>query len=608
MELDSYIDLYLAETQENLRLLNQCLLGLESGSADTELDEAFRAAHTIKGTAAMMGFPEVAEVAHALEDLLDQLRTGDRTIDSVLIDELFAAVDLLERTNESVATGGTPESAQEQERAALVVRVEFEANCILKAARAAVVLRNIGRIAQVIGTIPAALDDDFVGSFQLFVVAGGDREALASAARSAGEVAAVEVAEALGIDVAAALEAAADAAREGSGAASAGPAGADQGGGSSSRRFLRIDAEHLARLGDGVADLGILCGRIEAVAARLEDPLLTGLLEGIRRRISELEHTTLEARLVPVGEVFHRFPRLVRDTATALGKSVEFRLEGQEIEADRRVLEEVADPLVHLLRNAVDHGLERPEEREAAGKSPRGVLVLRAVRDRSSIRIEIEDDGRGVAEERVLEKARSLGLFSGEGPASNEELLRLLSHPGFSTAGEVTGVSGRGVGLDAVVNRIRALGGAVTLKTEPSRGTTFGLRLPSNLTMTQSLRVCVGGEDYAIPLTHVAEAVELRAVEVAAGGAAITLRGEELPLVRLSAVLQVAEQGREEAAVVIEVAERRFALAVDELVGREQIVVKSFVVAAGTLPIFTGATLLADGRPALVLDPISVLR
>lgn len=607
MELDSYIDLYLAETQENLRLLNQCLLGLESGGAGAELDEAFRAAHTIKGTAAMMGFPEVAEVAHALEDLLDQLRTGDRTIDSVLIDELFAAVDLLERTNESVATGGTPESAQEQERAALVVRVEFEANCILKAARAAVVLRNIGRIAEVIGTIPAALDDDFEGSFQLFVVAGGDREALASAARSAGEVATVEVAEALGIDVAAALEAAAGAAREGSGAASVGPAGADQGGGSS-RRFLRIDAEHLARLGDGVADLGILCGRIEAVAARLEDPLLTGLLEGVRRRISELEHTTLEARLVPVGEVFHRFPRLVRDTATALGKSVEFRLEGQEIEADRRVLEEVADPLVHLLRNAVDHGLERPEEREAAGKSPRGVLVLRAVRDRSSIRIEIEDDGAGVAEERVLEKARSLDLFSGKGPVSNEELLRLLSHPGFSTAGEVTGVSGRGVGLDAVVNRIRALGGAVTLKTEPSRGTTFGLRLPSNLTMTQSLRVSVGGEDYAIPLTHVAEAVELRAVEVVEGGAAIALRGEELPLVRLSSVLQVPEQGREEAAVVIEVAERRFALAVDELVGREQIVVKSFVVAAGTLPIFTGATLLADGRPALVLDPISVLR
>jgi two-component system chemotaxis sensor kinase CheA len=602
MELDSYIDLYLAETQENLRLLNQALLGLESGGAIGELDEAFRAAHTIKGTAAMMGFPQVAEIAHALEDLLEELRTGDRVVDSTLIDELFAAVDLLERTNEVVVTGAAPE----QERVTLVVRVEFEAACVLKAARAAVVQRNLTRLAEVIGTVPASLDDDFDGSFQLFLVSGADRGELENAVRTAGEVADVEIAEALGVDVAAALEAAASGAREDGGAG----AKADQGGaGSGTRRFLRIDAEHLGRLGDGVADLGILCGRLESIAARLADPTLVGLVEGVRRRVSDLEHTTLEARLVPVGEVFHRFPRLVRDTATALGKRVEFRLEGQEIEADRQVLEEVADPLVHLLRNAVDHGIGTPEEREAVGKPPRGVLVLRAVRERASIRIDIEDDGRGVPRERVVEKAQALGIFSGKGPVGDEELLRLLSHPGFTTAGEVTGVSGRGVGLDAVVNRIRSLGGAVMLKTEASRGTTFGLRLPSNLTMTQSLRVLVGGEDYAIPLTHVAEVVELEALAVkkTRGRERLTLRGEELPLIRMGRVLQVAEQGAERAAVVVEVGDRRHALAVDELVGREQIVVKSFIVAAGTLPIFSGATLLADGRPALVLDPVSVL-
>lgn len=631
MELDSYIDLYLAETEENLRLLNQTLLGLEAGSDGAALDEAFRAAHTIKGTAAMMGFPQVAEIAHGLEDLLDELRTGSRAIDSALIDELLAAVDHLERANEAAVTGAAPADEPESgggaaegastQTAALVLRVEFEATCLLKMARAAVVLRNVGQVAELIGTVPPVLGDDFEGSLQIFVVAGGDREALVAAVRGAGEIAAVEVEEALGIDVAAALEAAAAAPagavasgerRRGErrrGDRRGGQRGDQAGGTAAARRFVRMDAEHLARLGDGIADLGILCGRLEALAARMSDPLLTELAEAFRRRTSEMEHTTLEARLVPVGEVFHRFPRLVRDTAASLGKQVDFRLEGQEIEADRRVLEEVADPLVHLLRNAVDHGLEEPGEREVAGKSPRGTLVLRAVRERSSILIEIEDDGRGVAQERVLEKARGLGLFSGSGPVSNDELLRLLSHPGFSTADAVTGVSGRGVGLDAVVSRIRALGGAVMLKTEPSVGTTFSLRLPTNLTMTQALRVRVGAEDYAIPLTHVAEVMELNGVVVAAadGDEAVMLRGTEVPLIRMGAVLQTASPGREAAGVVIELAERRYALAVDELVGREQIVVKNFVVAAGTLPIFSGATLLADGRPALVLDPVSVL-
>ncbi len=605
MELDSYIDLYLAETQENLRLLNRCLLGLETGGTGSELEEAFRAAHTIKGTAAMMGFPEVAQVAHTLEDLLDELRTGARVVDRDLIDELLAAVDLLERENAAAVTGTTQGSD------ALVVRVEFAEGCVLKAARAAVVLRNIQRIAQVLGTVPAAFNEEFEGGLQIFVPAEVDREALAAAARGAGEVVAVEVEAVLGVDVAAAIEAAAAVLRESPAAVSNGRGTANGGAGAAAaRRFLRIDAEHLAGLADGVADLGILCGRLEAAVSPLEDPALLELVEGVRRRISDLEHTTMAARMVPVGEVFHRFPRLVRDTAGPLGKQIDFRMEGQDIEADRRVLEEVADPLVHLLRNAVDHGLEEPAERAAAGKAPRGTLVLRAMRERSSIRIEIQDDGRGVAQERVVERARALGLFSGNGPVADDELLHLMSHPGLSTADEVTGVSGRGVGLDAVVNRIRSLGGAVTMRTEVSRGTTFLLQLPSSLTLTQSLRIRVGGEDYAIPLTHVAEVVELGvdSVEAAEGGESLVLRGEALPLVRLGAVLRVEELGRERAAVVVEVGERRVALAVDDLVGREQIVVKGFIVAAGTLPIFTGATLLADGRPALVLDPVSVLR
>jgi two-component system, chemotaxis family, sensor kinase CheA len=313
--------------------------------------------------------------------------------------------------------------------------------------------------------------------------------------------------------------------------------------------------------------------------------------------------------MVPVGDVFDRFPRMIRDAARSLGKEVDFQVEGRDIEIDRAILEEIADPLVHLLRNAVDHGIESPAERYGAGKSEKATLTLRAWRDRSSVRVQVQDDGRGVSVKKVLAKARAQGMAVPDtNEVSNEELLRILAAPGFSTAEQVTDVSGRGVGMDAVVSRIRALGGAIDMQTQFGEGTTFTLRLPVTLAIAQALRVRVGTEDYAIPLTHVAEAVELDtyAIDKHKGKEVLRLRDEVLPLVRLRNVMG-SSAGKEQAAVIAELGERRTALAVDELVGREQILVKQFDGAVGTLPIFSGVTLLADGRPALVLDPISVV-
>ncbi|MGQ0562648.1 MAG: chemotaxis protein CheA, partial [Gemmatimonadota bacterium] len=320
--------------------------------------------------------------------------------------------------------------------------------------------------------------------------------------------------------------------------------------------------------------------------------------------------TVLAMRMVPVGDVFDRYPRMVRDAARALGKEIDFQIEGREIEIDRAILEEIVDPLVHLLRNAIDHGIEPPAERYGAGKDEKATLVLRAWRERSSVRIQVEEDGRGVNAKKVLGKARALGLPVPEtNDVTNEDLLRILAHPGFSTAEQVTDVSGRGVGMDAVVSRIRALGGAIDLQTRPGEGTTFTLRLPITLAIAQALRVRVGEEDYAIPLTHVAEALELDSLRIDRhkGREVVRLREEVLPLIRLRTVLKSPSTGTESAAVIAELGERRTALAVDRLVGREQILVKQFDGAVGTLPIFSGVTLLADGRPALVLDPISVI-
>jgi two-component system chemotaxis sensor kinase CheA len=368
-------------------------------------------------------------------------------------------------------------------------------------------------------------------------------------------------------------------------------------------RQIRVDARRLDGLADGLGELSVLYARLQRAGV----PVQVGdMIDRLGTVLGELDHEMRALRMVPVREVFERLPRVARDAARSVGRDVELVLEGDDVELDRSILDEIGDPLVHLLRNAVDHGIESAAERRAADKPPRGRICVSAERERGSVRIVIEDDGRGVSAERMAAKARSAGLYDrAEAPATDEELFRLMSLPGLSTADEVSAMSGRGVGMDVVVNRVRALGGAIDMRTRAGVGTTFRMRLPITLAVAQALRVRVGGEDYAIPLTHISEAVEL--TDDGAGAGVLHLRGHTVPLVRLRRVLRVQVDGREAAAVIAEIGDRRAALAVDELVGREQILVRTFDAVSGMLPFFSGATLLADGRPALVLDPLSMI-
>lgn len=670
MEFERYLDLYIAETEEHLQTLNRGLLELEAGRRGEPLDAAFRAAHTIKGVSAMMGFDHVAELAHALEDRLDEIRAGRLDVDAELIDVLLAEVDALTAAIEraiaeggesgageagdaadvAVDAGGAPDAAEDDaspqvtvpEGTAVAIRVVLDAECALPAARAALVVKNLQALVPVLGTAPAEYWE-LVGR-EVWVFAGEEADGLEAAIRAAGEVATVEF---LGPEtfelilpaiVAAAAEVAPSpapdedgAVRDGdegaafdddaagpqavasAGVSRTGPQGGEDDGGTTSgaqaQRFMRVDRRLLGELTDHINDIVVLSRTLQHRASESGNELLARMADRLVLRMREVSDLVLQLRLVPASEVFDRLPRVVRDASRALGKEVDFRVEGRDVELDRDVLEELVDPLVHLLRNAIDHGLESRAEREAAGKPARGRLELVVVRERSSVRIEVRDDGRGIAREKVIERARALGIEVPDGEVTDEVVLRLLSHPGLTTAQQVSGVSGRGVGMDAVVNRIRALGGAVGLQTSPGVGTTFSLRLPITLSLMQALRIRVADEEYAIPVTHVAEAVDLtrERVEARDTGEVVLLRGRTVPLVRLRTVLGLEGAGAETAAVVAELGERRAALAVDELVGREQIVVEGFDAAAGTLPIFSGAALLADGRPALVLDPISVL-
>lgn len=611
MDLNRYLDLYLSESHDHLRLLNGALLQLEQSRSGSAVEEAFRAAHTIKGMSATMGFSAVSNIAHDLETLLEDVRTQRRAVDAALIDELLAGADLLERAVTAAAAGepvperrpavpapsapaGPPTEsrasvAAQLSTAARYVRVSIEPSEQMKIARALIITRDLVRKGWATRSVPEQFGDDFDGEFGLILTADVEEATVRAHLEALPEISSFSV-------------------HSGGDSAVPKPKPDAPRAAPKPTSFLRVDQSRMDEVVEGLGELAILHGTIDQL---INGDGRLGVLAGrMARVIADVQHTVLAMRMVPVGHVFDRFPRLVRDAARTLGKDVDFQIEGRDIEIDRSILEEVADPLVHLLRNAIDHGIEAPAERYAAGKNERATLILRAARDRSSVRIQVAEDGRGVNAQKVITKARLKGLpVPDTSEVASEDLLRILIHPGFSTADQVTGVSGRGVGLDAVVNRVRELGGAIDMQTRVGEGTTFTLRLPITLAIAQALRVQVGDEDYAIPLTHVAEAVELDTVRLSHtnGREVMHLRDEVLPLIRLRSVLRTPGNGRETAAVVAELGERRTALAVDRLIGREQILVKHFDGAVGTLPIFSGVTLLADGRPALVLDPVSVV-
>jgi two-component system, chemotaxis family, sensor kinase CheA len=598
MDLRRFVDLYVAETHENIRLLQRSLMDLGRDAPESAVTEAFRAAHTLKGISAAMGYHAVADMAHRLEDRLDGVRAGSVEAAPEVVDALLAAADALEdaiadaiRIGPDVAEAAARPSAAAGVSAAVqqpapagtatIAHVALDPDAPIKSARAMLIQRAVDGMAGVLGCDPRELSDDFDGFLRLFLDDSADLPGVEVAVRSVGDVASVEFVRPLSA-----------------------PQDAGAAGQPAPSRQVRVDAQRLDGLADGLGELSVLYARLQraGVPAQVGD-----MIDRLGTVLGELDHEMRALRMVPVRDVFERLPRVARDAARSVGRDVELVLEGEDVELDRSILDEIGEPLVHLLRNSVDHGIENAADRAAAGKPPRGRIRVSAERERGSVRIVLEDDGRGVSAERMAARAREAGVYDRpEPPGTDEELFRLMSMPGLSTAEEVSAVSGRGVGMDVVVSRVRALGGAIDMRTRPGQGTTFRIRLPITLAVAQALRVRVGGEDYAIPLTHVAEAVELDA-----GGAdeadEVRVRSEAIPLVRLRHVLRVRTEGRESAAVIAEIGDRRAALAVDELVGREQILVRTFDAVSGMLPFFSGATLLADGRPALVLDPLSMI-
>jgi len=631
MDLSQYAELFLAESREHLSACNQLLLEWERDPTSPEpVSGIFRAVHTVKGMAATMGYGRVAELSHRMENLLDHLRrSGQKPSDDVLqllfraTDALETAVDVavagrereldlaaviadLDRAAAQFAPKATPTASSRPAApvapaapvpasigSGRLVDVAIRPEAPLKGGRAMLVIRKV----QTLGTVgrmqpPAAAfeSDDFDGRFVFELDTDAAPAAIEAAIRSVGDVERVVV---------------------GGDEEHLTPAESVAGAAGGRSRHIRVDLRRLDTLMDLIGELVTERGRLNELAARWlgHDPEIDDVAIHISRLSADLQNEIIQARMTPVWQVFDRFPRLVRDVARQLGKQVAFRVEGKEIELDREILDALGDPLVHLLRNAVDHGIEPPAERTRRKKNPEGEIVLAAVRERSSVAISITDDGRGIDRARILEKAKREGVL---GPhvesLSDDQLLRVLARPGFSTADEVTSVSGRGVGIDVAMTRIRALGGSIEIRTEPGKGTAFILRLPVTLAIVRALIAAVGTERYALPLTYVAETVEFGSTPLTTmeGRDAIVLRDRVVPLVDLRKLLETnggapAPPPRRPV-IVLEMGERRAGIVVDGMLSQQEIVVKGFDAPQGTLPVFSGATIMGDGVPALILD------
>jgi two-component system, chemotaxis family, sensor kinase CheA len=619
MDLSKYATLFVAESREHLKACNSSLLEWEAEPTATEpVGRLFRAVHTIKGMAATMGYAGVAQLAHRFENLLDGLRQG-KLVPSPLIFQLsFRAVDTLGKAVEAAAVG-TEEPADTQLMAELdavaggqatesmpiqppepqpparratdaprlrLVSVTIRSGAVMRGARAALVVRRAEGLGTVSGVRPPPAElerDEFDGKCFFKLQSKHSDAEIVAALRAVGELETVQLDQPA--------------------APSPGP--------NTGTRQIRIELRRLDLLMKQVGELVVAKNRLSSLSAQAGEPVLSELSERISRLVSAMQTEVIAARMTPVGEVFERFPRLVRDLSRDLGKQIRFDMEGEEIELDRSILDEIGEPLVHLIRNAADHGIESPADRLAAGKSAQGRILLSAARERNTVAIRVMDDGRGIDRDKILAKARREGAAPDTDALTDDLLVRVLAKPGFSTAQTVSGVSGRGVGVDVAMTRVRALGGTLEVRTELGRGTTFVLRVPLTLAIVRALLTEAGGERYAVPLAYVAETVEFdrRAVTALRDREALVVRDQVIPTVHLRDLVAARSQatpGRRPT-VILEVGERRTALVVDALVGQQDIVVEPFDAPRGLPPFVGGATILADGTPALILDAAALL-
>lgn len=695
-----FLAVFIAEAEENLEALEQGLLELEARPNDAAVHNAvFRAAHTIKGSAGLVGQKAIQDFTHHLEDLLDRVRSGEIPADASLISLVLACVDCIRRMTANADAGreategidltetesklrnylpnaqgkedgGSEEPRDDEPKASrrrhYHLRVVLGREVPTSGIDPLMFLEDIQGQAKILAfetdasALPAWDALNPVGwhlGWTMLLESPHGPEKIQDIFLFVADESRIELTELTDTfrdqepealetwrvdgkrldelaqperrrrtDRRAGLERRAPATdrrdgidrRTGERAVGAPLEGTEAGRSDSlAEKSIRVDTEKLDKLLNMVSELVIAQSQISQFARELAGPhgdRLRDITAGIDKLSRQLQEHTMQLRMVHLGPVFYPFRRLVRDQALATGKQVRLLIEGEETELDKSLIAKISDPLKHMVRNAIDHGLETPEVREKSGKNPQGTLTLRAYTQGRNVVIEVADDGAGIRKARVLAKAQERGLIPPGVTPTDDEIHRLIFHPGLSTADKVTDLSGRGVGMDVVLSNVRDLSGEVEIDSVEERGTTFRIRLPLTLAILDGMVVEVGNEHFILPITSIEQTLrpEAGAIATAQGkGELLRLRDTWIPFVRMSNVFAV--KGRTEdptkaLVVVLRQDRRRMALMIDRLVDQTQVVLKSLTGSIRAIEGVSGATIMGDGRVVLVLDPVGLMR
>ncbi len=660
------LKVFLEEAEEQIQLLDDDILRLEHDGASEELlQEIFRAAHTLKGSAATIGHANMAAVGHASETLLDRLRNGDLEVNTEIINALLHSLDVLRAFKEELAgeadeepaieavieeledaTGDALNVKEQAGPAPLVVDHDVVASileaqaagetvyrlnvvllesCEWRTVRAFQIIAELTATGTILASSPTTdeIELEAVGIVvDAIVVSSVAQDALESALLSVEDVESVKFLEVTSDLTPVDPEAPEPVPEIEAAGAETKPAAEEvaEGNAAKSQRntqTVRIDVDRLDNLANLIGELVIDRTRIGQIGRVLEgrykdDDLLNSLSETtshLTKVVSELQEDIMKARMLPVGTVFRRFTRMVRDLALSLDKKVEFITEGEDTEIDRTVIERIYDPLVHLLRNSIDHGIETAADRELTSKPEVATVRLSAYHEQGYIIISVKDDGGGIDPEKMKAAVVSKGLESQESVSrmSDSEAINLIFMPGFSTAAETTEVSGRGVGMDIVRANIEAINGSISIDTAIGVGTELVLRLPLTLATVNCLLVKVGKRDYALPLVYVTETIKISEHRLTmAGGRTelLTIRDQVIPLIRLQDVWRGADADAANATfgVIVNAGDKKVALGVDSLTEPQEIVVKSLGGFVGEVKGISGASILGDGRVVLIAD------
>ncbi|WP_438449015.1 chemotaxis protein CheW [Gorillibacterium sp. sgz5001074] len=697
----AYLSVFLDELEEQLQILDEQLLQLESGKNPDTIAAIFRAAHTLKGSSAAMGFTKLEQLTHRLENVFDQIRNRKLLLYADVINTVFDTVDDLKRLRTAItdgtleemdirdrvgrldalcqegsagrtaATEEQPEPAEapsgdfpaageparlalkamEEGQTAYILTFKLSEESALRSVRAHLIctrLQGMGQILETDPSIGVLMDlDPFPEMWSVFYCTRSSQEEIGRELNSVSQIERCtirvwEPAQELASENPQHSEELKESARNGDvpeapataptelpeGTAAAAPA-SPKDEKLKLNQTIRVDVDRLEHLLNLVGELIIDHTRLQEVKNRLTQQV-AGLLEDkthlnglhdtanhLTRVIGELQESMMKTRMLPVDQLFNRFPRMVRDLSQKAGKEILFQMEGKETELDRTLIEELSDPLIHILRNSADHGIETPEERLAAGKSRTGHLTLKAEHRENLIVITVTDDGRGIDPAKLKRSCIAKGVITEEeaGRLTDKEAINLIFRSGVSTASRVTDLSGRGVGMDIVSSRIEKLNGIIDVESTVGIGTVMTIKLPMTLAIMRSLLVQAGHGTFAIPLVNVIEIVRLREQEVQTvnGERVCLIRGEILPLVSMKEKLKIPEQPEDRATdkfvvVVVGLAEKKLCLRVDRTIANQEIVIKNLGSFVGHVPHIAGSTILGGGNVALVLDISSLIR